>query len=520
VPAQLRRLTQAAACAAVLAATAATALPASAAPARAGHAGRATATAATATTAAAATARPAAAVARPGARAGKAGPAITLANNVTLSQGYDAATSAAGTTYIAWIGSFADNVRKIWLCVLPRGKRACAGGVKHTASLGDSSAQGLRVLLGPGAGATLVWGHETTGAETGPNGNEIATAAAGPSGSLSAATDVATAPSFGELLTADRAPDGSVWVVTEPEDGNKVEVRPGLTKPAVTMRTPYGVQDAGLAFTGSTAVLAIQKDGAITVPVSYAHESGGSWSGFRVLARTWTSDANLGLVRTRSGIRLLASVGNSDYWPVVSRWTGGSFSRPQLTGDRNNCSPGSHDPVADASGRMADVSVECSQLAVANLSDTLHAAVARFGNGGTFAGGPPQITTTPRGRAWVVWSIESSVSDRLLAAPVLLPGRLRTVTKAAAGDRVRLTGPASCLPPVTVRVGLTGSPAARWHVVSRSIHLGRTALAHTLNGGALAGGRSYTLTGRVVFGDGSARRAVTAALTFRACPNP
>jgi hypothetical protein len=504
VPVQLRRLTQAAACAAVLTAAAATALPASAAPTQLGRAG----------------AGAPGAAARPGARAGKVGRAITLANNVTLSQGYDAATSPADSTYIAWIGSSSDNVRRIFLCVLPRGKAACAGGVKHTDSLGGSSAQGLHVLLGPGGGATLIWSHVTTAAETGPNGDKITTATAEPDGSLSAAADVATAPSFGELLTAGRAPDGSIWVVTEPSSGNQVEVRPGLDKAAVTVRTPYGVQDAGLAFTGSAAVLAIQKDGSITVPVSYAHESGGTWSGFRVLARTWTSDANLGLVRTRTGIRLLASVGNADYWPVVSRWTGSSFTRPQLTGDRNNCSPGSHDPVADASGRMADVSTECSQLAVANLPDTLHAAVVRFGNGGTFAGGPPQITTTPRGRAWVVWSIESSVSDRLLAAPVLLPGRLRTVTKATDGDRVRLTGPASCLPPVTVRVSVTGSPARHWHVVSRSIHLGRTALAHTLSGGALAAGRSYTLTGRVVFGDGSARRPVTASLAFRSCPSP
>jgi hypothetical protein len=508
VPAHLRRLTQAAACAAVLAATAATALPASAAPARPER-GAGTAAAA-----------PTAGAARPGATAGQAGPAITLANNVDLAEGYDTATSSAGTTYIAWIGNIKQAGRKIYLCVLPRGKTSCAGGVKSTDSLGDSSAQGLRVLLAPGGAATLVWFHDTTAAESGPDGDEIATATAGPGGSLSAAADVATGPSFGNMLTAARAPDGSVWVVTEPSSGSSVQVRPGLGQPAVTVHTPYGVQDAGLAFSGSTAVLAIQKNGAITVPVSYAHESGGTWSGFRALARTWTSDADLGLVRTTRGIRLLASVGNADYWPVVSRWTGSSFAKPQLTGDRNNCSPGSHDPVADASGRLADVSEECSELAVANLSDTLHAAVVRFRNGGTFAGGIPQITTTPRGRGWVVWSIESSVSDRLLAAPILLPGRLRTVTKVTHGDRVRLTGPASCLPPVTVHVGVTGSPAAHWRVVSRSIRLGGTALGRTLSGGALAAGKSYTLTGRVVFGDGSARRTVTAALAFRTCPNP
>ncbi len=280
------------------------------------------------------------------------------------------------------------------------------------------------------------------------------------------------------------------------------------------------VGSARLRFTGSTAVLAIQKAGAITDPVSYASRKGGSWSAFRTLRKTWTSDANLGLASTRSGIRLLASVSHAGYWPVVSRWTGSSFSAPQLTGDRNNCSPASHDPVADASGRMADVSEECSKLAVANLTDTRHAAMVRFASGGTFAGGIPQITTTPRGRGWVVWSIESSVSDKLLAAPVLLPARTRTVHKTSHGSRASLTGPASCLPPVGVHVTVSGRAAAHWHVASTSLRLDGTAHSRTLNGASLAGGSSHTLAGRVTFADGGARRTVTVQLTFRTCPNP
>jgi hypothetical protein len=121
--------------------------------------------------------------------------------------------------------------------------------------------------------------------------------------------------------------------------------------------------------------------------VAFASERNGLWSGFRNVARTWTSDANLGLTDTRHGVRLVATVNNASYFPVVSRWTG--------NGDTNNCSPNSHDAVADASGRMADVSRECTDVAVTNLPDTTHAAVVRFGSGGTFAGGDPQITTSP-----------------------------------------------------------------------------------------------------------------------------
>jgi hypothetical protein len=509
VPAPLRLLAVAAATgAAVTLSVAGVTTAASAAPARTAHPAHPAHPAGTAS--------PARAAPRPG----RAGKPITLANNISP-DGFDAATDAHGTTYIGWIASHGTAAdRTVYLCTLPRGKTACAGGIQHAPSLGGSSASGLRVLATPAGQVTLVWFHDTTASENGPDGSEIATATRQPDGSLSAPADAATGPSFGNLLDAALAPGGGIWVVTEPSSGSTVQIRPGLGSAPVTLHTPYGVGDAGLAFSGSTAVLAIQKDGSITVPVSYADHKAGSWSGFRTLARTWTAGANLGLVHTTSGIRLLAAVPNADYWPVVSRWTGSSFSRPQPTGDRNNCAPRTHDPVADASGRLADVSQECENLAVANLSDTLHAAVVRFSSGGTLAAGIPQITTTPRGRGWVVWAIESSVSDRLLAVPVLLPGRLRTVSKSSHGDRAVLSGPASCLPPTEISVRVTGSPARHWHVVSRRLRLDGRAHSAGLNGAALTAGRSYTLTGLVTFADGGARRAVTAGLKFRSCPNP
>lgn len=464
----------------------------------------------------AAPARPAAA------HAGRTGPAITLASGVELS-GYDAASDAAGTTFIGWIGSHgvANDQRAIYLCTLPRGASRCAGGVASTASLGGSSAAGLRVLATPGGKVTLVWQHTTTASESGPNGDEIATATRQPDGSLSAAADQATAPSFGTMMDAALSPQGDIWVISATESGpNALQVRPGLGHAASNLSTPYGVNYALVAFGGGTAVLGIQKGGAITVPASYAVSNGHGWSRFRTVARTWTAGAGIGLVRTTSGIRLVATVNNADYWPVVSRFSGGSFSRPQLTGDRNNCHPSTHDLVADASGRAADVSEECEDLAVASLTDTLHAAVFRFGSGGTLSDGIPQLTTRPSGRGWVIWSIEDKVANKLLAVPVLLADRTRTATAGVSGNRAHVTGPVSCLPPETVAVGAGGTAARHWRVVSATLMLNGKAQGRSLNGAALTPGKAYTLSGRVTFADGGTRRTATAKLTFRTCPNP
>jgi hypothetical protein len=454
-----------------------------------------------------------------GAGAGLTGKPITLANNEEFS-GYDAATSKSGTAYVGWIGNANSAGRKVYLCTLPRGATRCAGGVQSVDSLGTSSAFGLRVLITQGQ-VTLVWFHDTVASENGPQGSEIATATATAAGHLSASHDVATAPSFGLMQDAEVGPGGAIWVVTQVEQGavHKLQIRPGFASAPVTISTPYFVGSARLAFSGTTAVLAVDKDGAISDPVSFASKkAGGAWSAFRKVAHTWTADANFGLTSTPHGIRLLATVDNATYRPVVSRWTGSGFSRPSLTGDTNNCSPSSHDPVGDPSGRLADVSMECSDVAIANLPSTQRAAVIRFNVHGTFAGGNPQLTTAPSGRGWVAWSIESSVSNKLLVAPVLLPGRDVTVRKSAGGDRVTLTGPASCLPPVSVHVGVTGSPAGR--VTGKTLKLGGTTLhSGTLRGGSLTPGKSYTLTGRVTFAGGS-RRTVAATLKFRTCPKP
>ena len=88
-------------------------------------------------------------------------------------------------------------------------------------------------------------------------------------------------------------------------------------------------------------------------------------------------------------------------------------------------------------------------------------------------------------------------------------------------DQVKLTGPASCLPPVGIAMKAAGTPAAGWTVTSSSLALDGTAVSGTtLDGSALTAGISHTLTGTVTFTKGGTHLPVTATLKFKSCPNP
>ena len=455
-------------------------------------------------------------------RPGLTGSPITLATNAQFS-GYDMATGPDGTAYIGWIGDTGAG-RTVSLCTLPRGATRCAGGIQTIASAGDSigtsSAAGLRLLVSKSSLVTLVWMHDTVAAESGPEGDKIAIATSQGGGPLSAEADVSPAPSFGDLLAATLAPGGGIWTVAHPSGGvSSVQITRGLGNSPQTLKTPFWPGRAVVAFNGASAVLAIDKYGAITLPVSYARQSGTGWTGFKPIAKTWNV-AGFGMAATTGGLRLIASENNAGYHPVVSRLTASGWSAPALTGDSNNCAPFSHDVVADASGRLADVSEECGNVAVANLANTRRAAIFRFGSRGTFAGGEPQLTTSPSGRGWVAWSVESATGNKLLVAPLLLPGLDVTTSSTGSHGRVVVTGPASCLPPVDVPVGVAGHPASGWKVASKSLKLGAAAVGAVLHGAGLTPGKSYTLTGTVTFARGTARGTGRASLSFRACPKP
>jgi hypothetical protein len=465
-----------------------------------------------------------AAVTLAAAKPGLTGSPITVTNNAEFS-GYDLATGPNGTAYLGWIGDTGGG-RQVHLCTLPRGATRCAGGVQTIAAAPDSTfsstAAGLRVLVSKSNLVTLIWMHSTVASENGPEGDEIAIATSQAGGKLSADQDVSPGPSFGYFLDATLAPNGSVWAVTNPSSGNShsVQITKGLGSRYQTVATPFWPGEALLAFNEASAVLAIDKDGTITAPVYFDRQSGSGWTAFKPIARTWDVQG-FGLAATTSGIRLIASENNAGYHPVVSRLTNAGWSTPTLTGDLSNCSPEGHDVVADASGRLADASEVCADaVAVENLADTRHAAIVRFGVPGTFAGGQPQLTTSPSGRGWVAWSVESAAGDKLLVAPLVLPGLHLTNSAAGAHGRVVVTGPASCLPPVDLPVSVAGKPASGWRVASKSLKLGGSAIGTVLHGASLTPGKGYTLTGTVTFARGSARSTSRDLLGFRTCPRP
>ncbi|HET9896646.1 MAG TPA: hypothetical protein VFQ44_17085 [Streptosporangiaceae bacterium] len=458
----------------------------------------------------------------PAAKPGLAGKPILLDNNVALS-GYDIAVDASGRAYIGWISNKNSGGRKVHLCVLPPAARQCKGGIQTIDTpqpFGPSTSTGLWAFATPRGAVTLVWDYGTVASENGPQADEIATATMQPGGHLGPATPVATAPSFGTILDATTGPNGSIWVLTEKSSAGGVQVREGLSGPFVNLHTPFGVGSARLAFSHGTGVLVIQKAGTIGVGTDVATVRNNAFSGFSKVGRTWTGGDTADLTATTSGIRLVATVNNATFHPQILSWNGHAFASPTLTGDLNNCAPASHDLVADASGRAADVSMECPDVAIANLTDTRHAAVTRFSiHGATFAGGPPQIATSPRGTGWVAWSIEGTIEDKLFIAPITLADRGVTASASSRGGKVILHGPASCLPPVDIAVGVTAKAARNWHVVSKSLHLGSSTVhSATLHGAGLTPGKTYTLSGTVRFASGGSHVTVTARLKFRSCP--
>jgi hypothetical protein len=474
-----------------------------------------------AATAAAAIGTTTAAQASSPAKPGLVGGRVVLQDNASYS-GYDVATDAAGNTYIGWIGDDElDNLtnRQVYLCTLPPAGNACKGGVQVIPSLDISGAANLRVLATPGGAVTLVWFHETGQPAYNGRDGRIAIATSQSGGPLTAATDISDAVSYGELLDAELGPGGALWTVSAKGAGtSSLEVRQGIGTAATTLPMPYAPGSGILAFAGATPVIAVQSYGQITSPVGVSYGLGA----FHPVANTWTAAANIGLVATRSGVRLIASIDNADYWPVVGKWTGTGFSKPRPTGDKHPCAPSTHDLNSDDSGRLVDVSNECGAITVANLPNTASAALFQFPSGGTVANGIPQIATTPRGHGVVAWSIESTHGNRLYFNRVLLPGLDTSVSRVSGHGRVRVTGPVSCLPASTIAVAVKGSPAPGWKVAAAHLVFGGRTMGSkaTVDGSKLTPGKVYALKGKVSFTKGGVTSVGTETLKFRSCSNP
>jgi hypothetical protein len=444
-----------------------------------------------------------------------------------MSAGYaDIATDKNGTAYVGWISSGSTDQRLIHLCVLPKGARACKNGVQTIDAIDDSSASALKILIVGGV-PTLYWMHDNLPAsENGPMGSGIAAATVNTSGVLGAGADVATAPSFGDMLDTAVAPNGQVWAILQTTGiHNSILVREGLGNAPVTVHTPWPVERALVAWQGNKAIIAVAKDGSsITTPPEYSASTTSTFPAFTKVENSWPVGTDIGLVNAGGRVRFTAAVGNASYWPAVATWTGSSFTKAKSTGDHNSGSPSTHDVVADASGRMADVENEDGKITVTNLPDDTHASVFRFNAGGTVAGPQPQISTSPRGIGWVLWAVEetSGVGDILRVVPVRLADLHRSVGKSGAHGRATVTGPASCLPDDAISDQVSGRPDKGWKVTSKTLKLGSSPIGSTINGAALTAGALYALKGTVEFTSKTTGRhsSVTATLTFKACPNP
>ena len=458
------------------------------------------------------------------AKPGPVGGKVLLQAHTSLS-GADAATDAAGNTYISWIGDIGTDGtanRTIFLCTIPHGGSACLGGVQSTPSLGISSASGVRVLVTKAGLVTLAWSADAAVAAYAGRDARVVTSTSQSGGPLTPATVVADAPSESELFDAQLAPDGSLWTIMAVGAGtSNVEVREGVQNPPVTLTTPFSPGYADLAFSGATPVIAIEKYGSITDAPQYTHGVGGGFAAWSPLGTDW-SGANVGLVATKTGVRAISTVGNSDYWPVVAKYSAssGKFGKSALTGDTNNCSPTTHDLGTDASGRLVDVSIECSTLAIASLPDTASAGLFRIPVAGTFAGIKPQIASNPRGDGVVVWAVESlnpGDGDSLYFNRILLPGKDYSVRHSG----VVITGPMSCQPASTIAVSVKGSKAG-WKVASAGLTFGGSKIGSsaTIDGSKLTPGKVYTLIGSVTFTKGQLTSKGTTALSFRSCSNP
>jgi hypothetical protein len=443
---------------------------------------------------------------------------VKLSQEVRFTGGaFDATADSAGNAYIAWFANTAPggDTTALYLCTLKPKTSACAGGIQTLQSAALSRPSDLKLLAGSKS-VTLVWyGNSSTK-------GTIYKSVAPPGGKPSAPVSIATVPANGEMFDAVMGPSGHIWTVSGDDAGGSLTVRAeGSSPPQPTQ--PWDAGFARLAFSGSTAVLALQESGSLTVPISYASLTGTKWSAFQSLTGTWSAGYGPGLTTTSSGLRIVTA--SPSYIPVAASWNGTAFGPISPIGNSGNCGPNSAETTTDASGRLADVTNECNKITVDNLPHTTKAATIRFATDAaddTLAGSTPEIATLPSGRAWVVYAVQTTGNDynELLAAPVLLPTLTTHITSTVAAGGVTVTGPVSCLPVIDTSVGVSAAPASGWHTASTSLTLDGTAQSGTLAGASLTPGKTYTLAGTANFADGSKTQSATANLSIKACPAP
>lgn len=455
------------------------------------------------------------------------GSSSILATNVDLQQ-YDILVNRWLTGFVGWISSPTGAAdRQVHLCVRSLvGAETCRGGVQSAApgTGGNSSAKGLRVLPVGDRNAELVWFYDTPGSVGNPDGGRIASAQvvdnpATPQEDhvLGSAVVERVAPSFGQMLTAEAGP-GGLWTVNQRASGSGLEIARGDGVAADFVQTPWRVGTARLAFAGQTPVVVYDKYGDIDEPLRVTRYANGAWQPATRVARTWSVGGAFDVEAAGGRVHLVSTINNASYRPQIAVWGGRAFGAHRPTGNTSSCHASTHDLVADRSGRLADISRQCTQLAIANHPRRAASAIVRGPVGGTpNADLAPQIGVRAHGEGWAVYSRSRATGDTLLVRGIHLPTLLTTVVGGrTAGGRATVRGPVSCMPGTRTPVAVGARPVRGWRVVSHRLTLDGRPQGPVLTYN-LPSSRTYRLVGVVTFAKGDRRVTARATLPFRTC---
>lgn len=457
---------------------------------------------------------------------GVTGAAITIQHGVTLS-GYDIATTPDGTTYVGWIGND-SGTREFRACVLPRGATSCRGGVLSAPVAGTTTARDLHAVVS-GSQVMFVWIEQPL-LSSAEFGGDFGTATVAADGTVTTGALVG-APTNGTLSDVVLSPRGSVLLAAIGSSDyvdHAYLYQVGQPTPHTFVR-PYFIGNAQVADNGHQIVFTTSPYGSVTGRVSVARSAtGATWSGFSAVAHSITLGGTERLQRAGSRIMLVAG---SDllYYPAYDwSWSGSSFGSPVRSGDSNDIS--TIDATSDASGRLATVDSEVGALVVSNFGSTRKAARFRIPVADTYAGGPAQVSTSPSGAGWVVYSVqrEGTTGQFLIARPIRLSALTRTVTRHAKAGKLTLTGPASCLPAVSVGVGVKTHPAHHWKRHGHTLRLNGHRVGKAINGAALKPATRYTLKATATFVKNKSHKGkkhkvhktVRLSLVFTTCGRP
>lgn len=352
---------------------------------------------------------------------GTTGKTFTLQSGTTL-DGFDAATTKDGTTYVAWIGDKASTpgLRNLNLCVLKTSSRSCVGGVQTASALGDASAQNVKVVV-TGGKVELVWIAQVaadSGEFSGDFGTNTVT-----NGTLGTSVAVPGAPSLGTLTSAIAHKGGGVSIAAVGEVGTldrRVYYYPTVSATPQTLQQHYFVGNAQLADNGKRTVITTSPYGSLSGKVAVASKpsNGTRWTGFKNVKGSYTAGNIERVVSAGKSIRMVGVSSKTIYYPFTWTWKGKSFGALTATGDHNDIF--GVDAVSDASGRLVTADDESNGIMVSNFGKGRKAAHFLLKVNQTMAGGPAQISTQKNGRGFLVWGVEKTgVPGQVLKAQAI-----------------------------------------------------------------------------------------------------